>query len=237
MSATLTGLIERVKTLLMDSGSLVWDTATLGEAVRQALGEYNLAGESAATISGLDGAGSTTLPAAHDSLLVLGASGYAALARCANRAESYALGGETGQLQSWGQARLGEFRAMLRFLHPEYGGMSGGQDGGEDPAKTAAQIALLQAQAGRSDAEAARVMAETGRSAAVAAHIEAQTAHLDAKTAQITAQTAIKQSETASAAAAITAEAERLRDLRASEHSPWGHWQDPFMPDQESRES
>jgi hypothetical protein len=149
--ATLLTITARVRSLLMDAGaSPIWSDATITEGVRLALGEYALAGAAAQTLEGLDGAAVTSLPAVHESLLVGGAAAYAALARNVDRAESFQLDGEAGQLKSWADTRLKEYKAGLSFVFPGYLVVLAGQSAGGgsvDPLVSAAQAALLNAQA------------------------------------------------------------------------------------------
>jgi hypothetical protein len=118
MTASLSSLQGRVRFLLADPASpvQVWDDATLAEAVRQALDAYHLAGNGPVLLEGLDGAAVTTLPEMHESLIVWGASGYAALARSIRRAESFQLGSEPMALQAWGSLRLRSFQAALEAV-------------------------------------------------------------------------------------------------------------------------
>jgi hypothetical protein len=122
VSATLASLLARVRVVLMNSGAAAqpWEETVLAEAVRQAVAEYQLAGAGAVTLSGLDGAAETSLDGLHESLIVWGAGGYAALSRAVLRAESFQLGSEAGQLSAWGTARLAEFRLMLAAVFPTY---------------------------------------------------------------------------------------------------------------------
>lgn len=126
MSATLATLLTRVRDLLADSGADLWMDASLTEALRLALGEYNLAARvdapagALAALQGLDGATETSLPAAHESLLVWGAAAWAALGRAVDRAGLQDGGAESQVFKAWGEARLGEFKAMLAALFPGY---------------------------------------------------------------------------------------------------------------------
>jgi hypothetical protein len=195
MAATLSSLTDRVEALVMDIGNRIFDTSTIAEGIRLALGEYNLARESAAlapvTLSGLDGAALTTLDSGHESLLVLGGAGYAAAARAVDRAESFELDKEARDLTSWAEKRLAEFRAMLRSIHPAYGGAISGGTGGEmDPGLLAATIAHL-------DAQADALIGQESRAAAAAVQ----------------------------AASERAAEAARLADLRGAAVPPWGRWE------------
>jgi len=159
-----------VKALLMDSSSVIYDTGTITEGIRSALGEYNTAKETApVTLSGLDEELTTTLPGVHDTLLVLGAAGYAATARAVDRAESFTLGSEAEDLQKWGEARLKEFRGMLGFLFPGYLIGLAGSSSGEDATQISAQVALLGAQAARLSGQESRDAAAAAKALADAA--------------------------------------------------------------------
>jgi hypothetical protein len=203
---SLSSLQTRVKALLMDTQARSWDSDTLTESIRLALGEYALAGGSAVTVSELDGAEATTLNALHESPLVLGAAAYAALARAVDWADSAQLGSESGQLKAWGDQRLHEFKAMLGRIFPGYwaplsgsGALSGSGTGeGADPGKLAAEVALLTAQALLTQAQAGHTEGEESRAAATAG----------ARTAW------------------DAAEAARLAQLHESASAPWGSWID-----------
>jgi hypothetical protein len=125
MATTLASLTDRVEAVLMDSGNQVFDTGTIAEGIHLALGEYNLARETAdlaaATLSGLDGAGATTLSATHDTLIVIGAAGYTTGSRSADRAESFELGAEAAEHLTWSEKQLATFRAMLGAIYATYG--------------------------------------------------------------------------------------------------------------------
>lgn len=196
--ANLAELLARVRAVMMDGSSLVWSDADLTEGLRLAVGEYSLAGDAVVTVEGLDGAAVSTLGEVHESLIVWGASAYAASSRAVDRAEAFQLGGEAGQLKAWGDARLKEFKAMLGAVFPGYLVVLAGSSGssGSDPALTAAQAALYGAQAELASAQAAHVDGEESRAAAAAVQ----------------------------AAADRAAEAARLAELRSSTASPWGTW-------------
>jgi hypothetical protein len=158
----------------MDTGAKVWDTATVTEGIRLAIGEYSLANKAAVTLQGLDAAPATTLNALHDTVIVWGAAAYAALSRTVDRADTYQDTGDApAALKSWGDTRLREFKGMLGFLFPDYlvtisaGGSSGG---GEDPTKVAAEVALLEAQQNLVQAQSsgtpAKMTAETAKAQA-----------------------------------------------------------------------
>jgi hypothetical protein len=118
MATDLTSIKARLTVMLVDAGSVNFPSGLLDESIRLALAEYNLvlnlAGQTLATLSGLDGAVTTTLPAAHEGILLTGAAGYAVEARALDRAESYDLGQSVPQqLLDWSQLRLAEFRKMV----------------------------------------------------------------------------------------------------------------------------
>jgi hypothetical protein len=197
MTTTLTTLEERLRSLLMDAGSAVWDAAALAEAIRLALGEYALAGKVPVSLAGLDGATETTLNPLHDAAIVWGAAAYAALARAVDRAESFTLGSRAADLKAWGDQRLSEFKAMLGALFPGYLiAASGGA--GADPAKTAAEIALL-------GARTTALSGDETRAAAAAVREE---------------------QKRASEAQERADEAARLAGLRNTNNPAWGAWAD-----------
>ncbi|MCE5258573.1 MAG: hypothetical protein LLG44_05855 [Chloroflexi bacterium] len=69
------------------------------------------------TIAGLDGAASGTLDAAGEGLVVLGASGYAALQRAQDgTARVWPNAGAVAALTAWGEQRLAHFNAALDTL-------------------------------------------------------------------------------------------------------------------------
>ncbi len=110
----LSSLTERVGQALQDGTHLTWPEAALEEALRLALSEYNLALGGQATLQGLDGEAATSLPRQHESLLALGAAGYAAEGRAARRAEGDQPDARSaGELSGWAAQRLAAFREML----------------------------------------------------------------------------------------------------------------------------
>ncbi len=117
MSASLTTLTARLRLLLKDSAGLTWSDAELGECIHQALDDLNQAAGQAWTISGLDGAVSTDLPAGLDSLLTRGAAGYALLMLAASRADLFNF--QPGVCQTYADAGAGlhrQFRLGLDYL-------------------------------------------------------------------------------------------------------------------------
>jgi hypothetical protein len=69
------------------------------------------------SINGLDSATSTTLPLEHESLIVLGAAGHAAMSRAVDLIE---ISGtdlyQVGLLGTWGQRKIREFTDKLKQL-------------------------------------------------------------------------------------------------------------------------
>ncbi len=205
MASTLASLSDRVEQTLVDNSNVIWPALAITEGIRSALGEYNLAGKiddptfTALTIQNLDTAPATTLPAEHDTVIVWGAAGYCVQARAVDRIDSYQLGSKSADLKAWGDARLKEFKAMLSGIFPKYLAIASTSSGGADPALTAAQIALLTAQAAKTDADTAATTGQEGRSVANAAHRAADEA----------------------------AEVTRRDDIRTeATNKPWGSWAD-----------
>jgi hypothetical protein len=69
------------------------------------------------TIQDMGGAAATTMPDDHESLLVLGAAGHAAMSRTVDLIETPGTDlYQVGLLGTWGQRKLREFQARLRKL-------------------------------------------------------------------------------------------------------------------------
>ncbi len=65
-------------------------------------------------LDGLDGAAGTTILPTHESWLVLGAAGYAAIQRAGDVSATYTETARTqANLEAWGQMRLAQFRSKL----------------------------------------------------------------------------------------------------------------------------
>jgi hypothetical protein len=118
MSASMSDLETRVRAALYDGAGLVYDGLTLDEAIRMALGHYNLAGGGQASIAGLDGAETTTLPALHESLVVCGAAAYAAQARAAEQASRAVPESDPAGLRDWASERMREYLHLLALVFP-----------------------------------------------------------------------------------------------------------------------
>ena len=69
------------------------------------------------TIQNLASSAITTVVATHESGLVTGASGYAALARAIDITETYNQRRAQAEIESWGLRQLATFRAWLAIVH------------------------------------------------------------------------------------------------------------------------
>jgi hypothetical protein len=73
------------------------------------------------TIQDLDSADSTTIRGDHESLIVLGAAGHAAMSRAVDLVEVVGTDlYQVGILGTWGQRKLREFQAAIRELERQY---------------------------------------------------------------------------------------------------------------------
>lgn len=112
-------VMERVAGLLLDPERVKYGEAEVLAGLRLALGELSLRAGEPYALAGLDGVTETTLPATLETLLVIGAAGYAALARAGARADwELQDEGEFQRLQSWAEGRLGDFRKVMGTLFP-----------------------------------------------------------------------------------------------------------------------
>ena len=82
-------LIIRLRAGLIDTEETLWHTAELDEAMRQALADMGLAAGAVYTVTGLDGALTTSLPGQHFATLVRGAAAYSLLWRTIERLEAF----------------------------------------------------------------------------------------------------------------------------------------------------
>lgn len=103
----LSDVSTRTAGLLEDPAHLLYTPTQLENAIRQALAEYSAASGSTQTLADLDGAVSTSLPAAYEYMIAAGAAGYAASARCARR-EQVPPG-----LAAWAKSTLERFEAGM----------------------------------------------------------------------------------------------------------------------------
>ena len=107
-------LRTRLAGQLSDAYAELWSSAALDECLRLALGQYNRAAGTACTVGGLDGALTTTLPAADWDLLLSGAAGLAAAAHALERTSQFSPDATTGaELLAWGRLQLERFGAGL----------------------------------------------------------------------------------------------------------------------------
>ena len=69
------------------------------------------------TIQDIDSASTTTLPGDHESAIVLGAAGHAAMSRCADLIETANTDlYQVGLLGTWGQRKIREFMGRLKVI-------------------------------------------------------------------------------------------------------------------------
>jgi len=114
-------VVERVAGLLLDPERVKYGEAEMLAGLRLALGELSLRAGEAYLLTGLDGAMETTLPETLETLLVIGAAGYTALARAGARADwELQDEGEFQRLRSWAEGRLEDFRKVMRSLYPAH---------------------------------------------------------------------------------------------------------------------
>ena len=113
MTLDYTTALSRTRAYLMDAGSMIWTDGDLTGCLRLALQVAGLYAGSAYTLSGLDGAASTSLPAPLEGALIVGAAAYAAGSRAVDRAEAYELNGESAALDAWADRQLREWVLLV----------------------------------------------------------------------------------------------------------------------------
>jgi hypothetical protein len=118
MATTYATTLAQTRVFVSDSGSTIWADADLQGGIRLALQQINLFSGQAYTLSGLDGAGSTTLPTLLEGALVLGAAGFAASARAVDRAEAFELANEGPEVKAWATGTLLSFKGLLERMYP-----------------------------------------------------------------------------------------------------------------------
>jgi hypothetical protein len=225
-SATLSTLSSRVQVLLSDANSRVYSEGLLEESIRLALGEYSTRAKQVFTLNGLDSATATTLPDYFDSVVVIGAAGYAAKARALDRADSFTQG-ETlpADLAAWGEAQLTRFRAILDDLYPQTASSEAmalleakiAADAEAAQAKAAADLALLQAKIA---ADENAMEAKAGYDGLAAqAKVAADAAAAEAKAAADQSRDITKYGAAAEAAQAKLAAAAALQALEDARRS------------------
>jgi len=103
----------------VDTGLVVFTSDQIDEAIRQALADVNLTLGQAYTISSLDAASSTTLPADVATCMVQGAAGYAVQAQTVKKLGAFSMLGTDPQqhipadYQIWAKNKLFYFKQML----------------------------------------------------------------------------------------------------------------------------
>jgi hypothetical protein len=133
MALTYADALARTRLLVSDSGSTRWADADLQAGIRLALQEVSLFAGNAYTLSGLDGAGSTTLPSLLEGVLVLGAGAYAGQARAVNRAESFELANEGSDVRVWAEKGVAGFLGALERMFPKEQTRTASQKAAVDP--------------------------------------------------------------------------------------------------------
>jgi hypothetical protein len=114
MTIDLSTLENRVHVLLTDLTQLNYSAELIRESIRMALVEYQTASGTAETISGLDGAGQTTLPEMDSGLIVLGAAGFTASCKAIDRMQQFNLEDQTPEaVLQLGQRLLTRFDRLL----------------------------------------------------------------------------------------------------------------------------
>ncbi|MCB2210187.1 hypothetical protein KQH62_04775 [bacterium] len=115
MTLDLTSVRTAVSQRLDDANRLIWSDVMLDAAVRDSLGAIGRALGDRLTLSGLDEAEETTLPADHQQLLVVGAVAYALTFRVSGRFEDAgARDTPPAALADWAEAQMAHFLALLR---------------------------------------------------------------------------------------------------------------------------
>ncbi len=172
----------RVAVYLMDTGNKIWDTGTLDEGLRQALGGLGRALGVAVALKDLDGAPATTLDGKYLDMLVQGAAGHAAQSRALDRIELVSIGeGPQTTLKAWADSELELFEKHLDEIRVAGATGEGGRIAAETAkleaettklaAEAAGTAAKMAAETAKLSAEAARITAETGKEAAEAARV------------------------------------------------------------------
>jgi hypothetical protein len=132
MSLTLSTAKERVGVHLNDVARLIWLEGMLETAIRNALQAIGRVLGESLTLSGLDGAGETTLPEDDEHILVTGAVAYALTFRASGRFEDARTKDDLPKaFGDWASAHMARFQTMLvqvkwdghqKAAHPPYAG-------------------------------------------------------------------------------------------------------------------
>jgi hypothetical protein len=114
----LDSLTARVAACLQDATHLVYPEEAIAEGMRQALADLSTALSQAMTLTGLDGATETSLPAGLESLAVQAAAALTVSGRALRHAEQPDLAPEgiTPAAMSWAETVLGRFRQSCERL-------------------------------------------------------------------------------------------------------------------------
>jgi GAF domain-containing protein len=114
MPASLISVKTQLETQLSELSSLVWSSSALEEAIRAALAEIAGTYGAAVTLSGLDGAISTTLEDADVQVLVIGSVAHAARFRIFGRFEEVTPEDlDHDAMIHWAEAAMAEFQSAL----------------------------------------------------------------------------------------------------------------------------
>ncbi len=114
MTASLTSVKTQLAIQLSELSSLVWSSNALEEAIRAALAEIAGTYGSTVTLSGLDGAISTTLEDADVHALIIGSVAHAARFRIFGRFEEVTPEDFNHEaLIRWAEAAMAEFQSAL----------------------------------------------------------------------------------------------------------------------------
>ena len=114
MAHTLATVRDQLENRLEDSTNLIFSTAVLDEAIRAALNEVSLAYGAAQTLSGLDGAATTTFSDLDLNALVVGAMAYACRFRLMSKFEEASPVREHPEdLAKWTETFMSEFENLI----------------------------------------------------------------------------------------------------------------------------
>jgi hypothetical protein len=117
MTLALADFRTAVFALLDDTGKALYADAQVDASLRWALAELNLATTQTYTISSLDGAGATTVPANYSGPVSVGAAGWCALSRALSHVNTNNLQADmTEELRAIGQYYIDDF---YKTISPE----------------------------------------------------------------------------------------------------------------------
>ena len=114
MSITLTSVRDQVETRLQETANLIFSTDTIDEALRGSLAELSGSYGAVQTLSGLDGASSTTFEEQDLNTLILGAVAYALRFRLVGKFEEASpIREHPEDLAKWATEFMNEFQSQL----------------------------------------------------------------------------------------------------------------------------